>query len=282
MNRTPFEQITHIPQDIRDSLIATCHLVVFVQTSRIYYLLLSPSGEVVLCRECINSDGFSQEMFLRFVLEKDKLLSEPFLNCRIYISSPLFTFVPDKWWDAGKKGLLARATLSDQLEDGEIITCESKTLRASLLYSLRPGIPHLLDRYIRHYSLSHIGLLMAETTIQACADHAMISVLVMDDYVLISAVKKKQLLLCNSYQYRSASDMVYFIQTVKEVTGLMQSNIPVCIMGELGEKITREGGIWEYLTDINIPGPESPFFVSETAGTQWWKFSFLANIDGML
>lgn len=282
MNHAPFKQITHIPLAIRDSLTATCQLVIFIQTSRMYYLLLASSGDVVFCREYLNSEGFSQEMFLRFVLEKDKFLSEPFLQCRVYTSSPLFTFFPDKWWDVEKKRVIAHATLSDQLENREIMVRESKILEARILFSIGPGMIHLLDRYIRHYSLSHIGLLMAEMTVEACAEQAIISILVMDDYVLISAVKRKQLLLCNSYQYRSDSDIVYFIQTVREVTGLTQSTVPICIMGELGAKITREGSIWEYLSEVNIPDPTSPFFVSETAGTQWWKFSFLANNHSLL
>ncbi|MDX2250576.1 MAG: DUF3822 family protein [Bacteroidia bacterium] len=278
MVNTPFEQITHIPQNIRESLLATCQLVVFLQSSRVYYLLIAPSGEIVLCRECINSRRFSQEMFLRFVLEKDKLLSTPFLSCRIYTSSHLFTFFPGDLWETREKGLIARASLSDQMDDKEIFIHESKTLNSQLICFLPPGIPHLLDRYIRHYSLSHIGMLMAETTVIACPNEVMISALVMDDYILISAVKKNQLLLCNSYHHHSPSDMVYFIQTVREVTGLVQNNVPIYVMGELGEKITREGGLWEYLPDLNVPDTDSPFYAPGIAESQWWKFSFLANI----
>ncbi|MEZ4825782.1 MAG: DUF3822 family protein [Bacteroidia bacterium] len=275
MDRVPYEQITHIPLEISEAMVPTCQLVIFLNPARIYYLLIAPSGEVVLCREYVNTERFSLEMFLRFVLEKDKLLSSPFLSCQICFSTPLFLLCPQAYWNDRHKSFMAKLALSDQLEEKEVAYSESRSLDVNIIFALKEGITHPLNRYVRYYTVSHVGLLMAEAAVAASRQQAIISVLIMSDHVLICAANRGQLKLCNSYVHRSDSDIVYFIQTVREATGLTDRSIPVTVMGELGSRIVREGGIWEFLPEVNIPDSASPFFVSQIAGTPWWKYAFL-------
>ena len=54
-------------------------------------------------------------MFLRMILEKEPILSGPFLDCQIYISDAPFTLIPNQFWNDQYKVALSRLLLQDIL-----------------------------------------------------------------------------------------------------------------------------------------------------------------------
>lgn len=276
MTTSPFHTIVHIGTGIKESLIATCSLVIFLQKDRIYYLLISPQSEVVLCKECVNIRDISEEMFFRFVLERETLLTSPFLECKVYISHSDITLIPNEFWKKELELPLCQLMMSEHLENEEIYSTAIDQASARVLFTIPSGLIHLLDRYIRHYELSHIAVPMVEEAYRLSRkDRSLIMFLVLNHRFAIVAMRDGNLQLCNVYPYHTVSDMLYYIQVARETTGLTQSGVPVFCIGEMKPDAEEQQGLWQLIPGLSFPEP--PHQMSENGEISWWKFSFLAS-----
>jgi hypothetical protein len=272
----PYEIVEYVRSPIKASLMATCRLVFFIQPNQVSYLIISPKEEIIFCKEFTNTQIVSQSVFLRFILEKETIISSTFLDTRVYISEAPFTLIPEVFWRDDYKVPLSRLLLKDVFDRSELTHTAIPALSARLLFP-RPSMTlNFLDQYIHHYTLAHVSSLLLAITerLQMEYDEFILSLL-LEGQVLISAVVDGELRICNRYLCQSPADTGYFIQTAKNTVG-MKAEAPHFILGDVEHKEKAgASSLWHYFPKMRFPEFIRPIIGEIDDSLPWWRFAFL-------
>lgn len=268
---TPFETHTYLNQ-LRDGRSLSDHrLVIFCRDLGISYIILSPSNQIVYSKESYNQDGLAGEIFLRLLFEKDSLLQEKFAECRILSSSPVFTLVPFEAMSEDRLLHVARILMDEMIYEEEMISHPLDQLQAWTLFPNQVSVNHILQEYVPHHTLSHI----CDPLIQLCLSEesaTALFLLVFDKCAMLAVLKNGQLHLCNAYTFRADLDIVYFMQTVKQVTGLEGESHPIWVLGDVEERMQL---FKNHLPQVRFPDKLNSYLPSGSK-LPYWKFAYLA------
>ncbi|MEM7658134.1 MAG: DUF3822 family protein [Bacteroidota bacterium] len=278
MSRAPYHIVEHLSPQLADSLLATCRLSLFVQPSRVYAVLTDQQRQMVACWEYYNEQQLSREMFLRFVLEKEIFLRQPFAERFIYTSASQFALIPKPFFAEEQLIGLGRVLLDDALLEEEIQLSEIGQPESNIMYMVSPGLRHLFEHYFADFELKHICEPALFAAARLSQDHSdFLLVHSMEEQVLVVVVREHQVQLCNAYPIHSLPDMVYFVQLTKSVTQINDPGIPVFVWGEIDAKTAEPTDIWELLPDMEVPPLLEDAVQPHTKAVPYWKYAFLTQ-----
>lgn len=278
VHMSPYAIHTYVSTQMSRSSLPTCRLVVYLQENRLYYALISPKEELVLCKECVNTQGIARNLFFRMVFEREKILTQPFVEVRILTSSPTFTLIPNIFNSDIQQLRMARLMLEDTVLEEELFNVRIPGGDAWIYFVVPQTLQKLIHEYFQHPTLNHIaGKAM---TIAQNLDEDGDSLLflhLLDKSMIIIAVHQGRLRLCNSYTYRSSEDILYFIQTVRKVAEMEDSSTPIYITGEIEKEEATAHLLWEFLPQMKFPIYLQYELPEKLAESSWWKYAYLAE-----
>lgn len=227
----------------------THRLVISIEPGRFRYVLLSPQGEWIRARSFESTGLLSQENFLRFLLEKEKILGETFVEVQVYLSDSSFFLVPDAFYESRYEAALGRLLIDEQLFGDELHRIPLGFMEAKLLINLKPTLRHILNHYIRDYQLLHpistvlsVGHRHGNKELEAY-------VLFEGNRMFIGLFNEGRLALANTFLCRTEVDVLYYVQLVRQVSGFDERQMRAFYMGEhrRGDSIPWEvyGIHWE-------------------------------------
>lgn len=274
-----FQSYIHVPLSISGSLLPLCDLAIYLLERKLYYVLQSPSGEIVSCKEYrLLDQRMGQNMFLRLVFEREPILLKDYANCEVFLAEPPFTLIPQKYGSETDHLLLARIMLDDwAFEEDLVLRKLSDQQTGSVLFLQTLNLQDTLHAYLPYFTLTHIvqaGVGLAERLTQEHQDH--ITLIMQANQVIVLAMKEGKLQLCNYYAWQAPLDIVYFVEAVREVCQLKSPDVPVFICGELEVESEVSQAIWRY-----IPGLRFPTSLRSTRfdNHHYWKYAFLAQLS---
>ncbi|MEM6348072.1 MAG: DUF3822 family protein, partial [Bacteroidota bacterium] len=274
-----FQSYIHVPLSISGSMLPLCDLSIYLQARKLYYLLQSPVGEIVSCKEYrLLDQRMGQNMFLRLVFEREPILQQAFASCEVFLAEPPFTLLPQKYRSETENLLLARVILDDWAFAEDIVLRNvSDQQSVSVLFLQTQNLHDTLHAYLPYFTLTHVaqaGVGLAERLSQEHQDH--ISIILQAEQLILLAMKKGRLQLCNYYAWQAPLDIVYFVEAVREVCGLKSPDVPVFVCGELEVDTDISKAIWRY-----IPGLRFPTSLRSTRydNHHYWKYAFLTQVS---
>ncbi|MEM7368895.1 MAG: DUF3822 family protein [Bacteroidota bacterium] len=272
----PFTRIQHLSAQVAPSLLPTCKLVLYVQPHQVLYVLISPDEKLIACYECKNSQGISSDMFLRFVFERETLLRKPFLSCQVYTSEPLFSLIPEAHYRQEEAHSLARLLLDGAVFPEDVFSVRVPPLHIRVLFAVSPPLLHLLNHYVSSYTIHHICEVSLHLGRHLANSPSSLILHLQKDHIMITAFREGKLSLCNVYPFRSIPDALYFVQVGRRVSGLEHPDIPVFVLGDIGERGKQQNDLWEYLPDMQIPQQFLEVSSEDMTHTAYWRYAFLA------
>lgn len=268
---TPFQTYTYLNHLKPGHSLDGHRLVLFFRETGICYLIISPRDQIVYCKESYNNDRLAGEIFLRLLFEKDPLLREKFADCRILSSSPVFTLVPFEAMSEDRLLHMARGLMNEMMYEEEMVSYPLDQLKAWTLFPSHVAMTHILQEYVPNHSFSHV----CDPLIQLCLSEKASSalfLLVFDNCAMLAAIKDKKLHLCNAYTFRADLDIIYFAQTVKQVTGLDDESLPIWVLGEVEDRMQL---LKSHLPQVRFPDRLTSYLPMGTK-LPYWKFAYLA------
>ncbi|MEZ4848338.1 MAG: DUF3822 family protein [Bacteroidia bacterium] len=276
MMPAPYHVVEYVRNPIKVSLMATCRLVFFIQPNRASYLIISPKEEIIHCKEFRNTEVVSQSVFLRFILEKEPILSSTFLDSRVYISEVPFTLIPDVFWRDDYQVPLSRLLLQDVFDKSEVTSISVPSLPGRLLFPLPSMTLNFLNQYIPHHTLTHVSALLLSISDRLSKEYDhLILTLILEKQLLIAAIVEGELKICNRFPFQTHNDAAYFIQTVKNVTGVLDKDLPHFVLGEIEAKSDTKQSLWDFFPHMQFPEFMRPIIHNENESVPWWRFAFL-------
>jgi hypothetical protein len=217
-------------------------------------------------------------MFLRFLFEKESTLRQPYLTYRVVIGDAPFFLLPEGSDAEADHLALARTLLDDATMPDEVRVSPSPAAAAYAVYTLDPARRHLLDHYLSQYELLHLSYYAIQTA-HRLANQAgdALTMILTGKQVLITALRAGELRLCNQYPYAEPLEAIYFLQSVRNASGLDQGALTGYVMGETNPADLSPASLWHHLQGLQTP-PLSAFTNHPLPeGCPHWRFLFLTH-----
>lgn len=276
---TQFKTITYL--DLPDARHAPGEqrLVLVPQENRISYAVLAADGRVIASQSFLNEKGLASSVFFRMVLERGELRHQKFASQCILSANPQFALVPNEALrpEQDDPYHYARILLDESVFKQEVARVELPGTASSLLFVVPLPLRYLWDEYLPDYELKHVAVPLVAMSHQLrlqSSSHFLLQLF--DTMAIIVACNAGQITFCNAFRFRAEMDIVYFLHSVREVTGIADDSLPVYVVGEFDREGQAYYNLQTYIPQLRIPAFwEEKALASEVADAPFWKFGLL-------
>ena len=196
---------------------------------------------------------FSAEELAEKVV-KDEFLTKKYRRKIIITPTWKFTLVPSPLFDPGKKDdyFLFNHSMN---ENQVVLVNRLRDPDSYLIYSQLRSLNEIIERYwpaseVFHHLKPH--LMFASGNSNDYNDHLFIHA--EKEFFNITVFGNNNLILCNSYTYRSAADILYYTLNVVRSLGLKQET-SVVLSGNVKKRDELHINLSEYLKNLRFAGP---------------------------
>ncbi len=186
---------------------------------------------------------------------------KPFRHTCLFINSLNYTLVPHALYDPLQK--VTYLEFVHRHVDSEIILDHFlNSAEAWVVYSVHKNLNELLNRHFRQAKFLHHAGTMVETILPRYRHSELrnpVFVNIRTGSFDIIVIKEGKLLYCNSFEWRTNEDLVYYLIFVLDQLALNPENVPVVLSGEIDPESLLYELIQRYIRHVDlIKNPESP------------------------
>ncbi|MEO1417845.1 MAG: DUF3822 family protein [Bacteroidota bacterium] len=229
----PFIPHVYVAESLEGLDLSTCHLVIILQTSKIHYLLYSPQGKLLRAQSLESTGLLQEDMFLRFVFEKEEVLRKTFWQVDIVLTETPFFLVPHPYRQPEMYPVLARLLLDDGLFPDEVGHYPVMEGAATLVYGFPPEQSHILEYYLQNFRMRHLaGAILHAGKAWTEVRPTFMVMYEGKEGIILATFEEGKLLLCNAYPCRSGSDRLYFLQAARGQLKVNPEKCPILLLGD--------------------------------------------------
>ncbi len=186
---------------------------------------------------------------------------KPFRHTCLFINSLNYTLVPHALYDPLQKETYLEFV--HRHVDSEIILDHFlNSAEAWVVYSVHKNLNELLNRHFSQAKFLHHAGTMVETILPRYRHSELrnpVFVNIRTGSFDIIVIKEGKLLYCNSFEWRTNEDLVYYLIFVLDQLALNPENVPVVLSGEIDPESLLYELIQRYIRHVDlIKNPESP------------------------
>lgn len=273
----PFPAIQYVDQPRTDAQCARGELRLLVLSDAVYIALVGADGHLLACKRIVNAQAMLEEVFLRYVLEREPLLHSHYARIQICHSSTPFALVPEGFMRTGNdRLLLGRLLLDETALPTELHSAELPSLRAKALFQVPQQAETVFSEYLPEARHSHLGELVTVQALRLAQEHPhFIYLYLLPDGVVAAVCREGRLLLCNRYPCSFSADVRYYVQAL--FNSLLPDRLyaPVLLAGEFeqGGKLHTELKSW-------FPSLQTPTLLARQVrdvAQPFWRYAVLAG-----
>ena len=199
---------------------------------------------------------------IKNILLGDDFLGKRYQSVKISLSSSKYSFVPAPIMDPGKKELLFG--LSHNIDEEEVVLINRlDNPDAYLLFSVSREIAGLSDILTPgqppvHFIKPFVANVLFYTKKR---QYDSVSIFIGKDVVTIISASNDILKFCNSYEYKSPDDILYYLLKVYKTLEI-SNNIPVYCSGKISKNDEIYTLLSSYIKDVLFISPVGNFTFS--------------------
>lgn len=180
------------------------------------------------------------------------LKSVSYESASVQISTP-YTFIPSSLFhkeDAEKCFYLNHPKKSASRIESEPI----RNFDAVNIFSVSEKVSESIRKVFSNATLHHhiTGLLQAIRLMHGKENKKMMHVNFRSDFIDVIVTEGKQLILCNTFNYKSTEDAVYYILTICEQLALNPASIDLVLTGEIAKDAAIVQLLKKYVSNVGF------------------------------
>lgn len=256
-------------------------LRILVRDQLLVYVVLDKDNKILVTREYHSKSHLEMNEFLNLVKDQDYFLKEDYGSSQVVSGTLAFSLIPNQFFVSDRvkefAGTLVRETADPGTAPDHLEYLEMDKTGATAIFTVPSSLKEKCDAWLDgpDYIPSCHPLIKMASELTAPGEDLLMTTLFSNQFV-VTGMKNGRLMLCNSYDYRSAADLVYFIQLVSDMLELGDS-AKILINGD----IDPEGQLYSQLKDL-VPRTQIPVdflqnrFDSPSKGIPYHRFAFLS------
>lgn len=215
--------------------------------------------------------------FLDAVLSNDQFLKQEFAKVKIIVGAETFSLVPKPFFGGGSSRKWVQSMIREDLLLDHVDFHSIGRDEAMAVYTVPLAIKQKLDFFFKKPEyLPFCGSAVEMSYALADAQPNLILLNILGNNVVMTAIRDNQLQLCNSYECREATDIVYFVQLVAEVTKLKNTSFGLFVTGEFEMESELLRQLRKFIPILKIPSLElQENFDVKSDKLPSWKYAFM-------
>lgn len=260
------------------SLWATCRHLLYLLDGTVYSLLFDAHERLVGCWGYTREPGTTQDIFLRFLFEKEPHLAQPYLEVEVRLAEVPFLVIPHRFTARPYHLALSRLMMEEDLLSEELHEQPLPGEDAYALFDAPPPLRHILDHYLGHYQLGHAcGAWLRTLRRLADAQGNALLMTLLPHRVAIAALREGTLQICNAYPTHSPLEALYYLQSVREIIGWKGTPPAIFAQGEVTPDPNQVDTLWYHLPGLQTPPSRLLLSYELPASSEAWRFAFLST-----
>lgn len=244
--------------DLSDSSVVNYHLSLEISLTGLSFALLNTSKNKYVLLE---SFLFSKVKTIQEVIhEMDKILldfnfsNRPFKSVNINYKSKKFVFIPVPLFD--KASMAKCLALNTELTNDEtIIHSQLKNSEAINVFAIEQVFTDFITAHFSQYTVQHYLTGLVETLLgqnKNTLKEATLFVNVSEYTFDVILIDQSELIFCNSFDYQSSEDFVYYLLFVCEQLKLNPETIKLKLSGEIEKNSALYSIILKYIRHVEF------------------------------
>jgi len=274
----PFSKKTYIQTVDMDNCLQSGRLILFIRDNSLLYLIRNQQDELLGCSQVYNTQQLTLSLFLRFVFEKEPYLRKFGNRCEIVSSSDKFSLIPQQFIRSREAYHYANVLLEDSLYEDEVFSCQFHKAAIEVLFISPPHLHHILAEYMPDYQLSHIAAYcfsLGAHLAKVESTHILIHFL--GSISLITAFKEGKFIMCNAFEHKTDTGMLYFIQSIRKLLEV-DEYIPIYVVGDTDTSASWYQHMLSVLPHAHIPSVQHFPISQELGSLPYWEFAYLLDL----
>jgi len=253
----------------------TCRLVLFIQPLRVYFTLLGMHEEIIYCKEYYNKNNSVDVLFLRYAFEQENLLTHTYASTKVYIDTD-FCIIPDRKVFFKERFDFARVMLDEHVSEDDLYYYPLPESDTAGLFIPPSMWIKLLNEYLPAYELSSSSdLLIRLGKLLHNSLKPLLLLQILDTHVNILGFKRDRLEFMQRYSYKTALDLVYFIQLAKNQLN-KKGPADVYAVGEIEENSPGWEEVQKYFPKLKFPLSLIHRSRKNIDSPNWWKYTYMS------
>jgi len=203
--------------------LATYRLRVLIRDGMLLYVVLSSASKVLAVREYRSHEPLGIGEFFERIYQQDYFLKEDYDSVEIVNGTLSFSLIPSRYFAPQRMKEFAGALIKDSFDTEHLAYRAIDEDKATAIF-LVPG--QVKEKFDAHFQgpdflpACQPLIKMAHRISEAHPD--LVLVTLFQNQFVITALRKGQLRICNTYDFQAAYDMVYFIQLIQDLLELQE------------------------------------------------------------
>ncbi len=272
-----FHKVVYLSATQPRSLWPTCKHIFYIIKDKAYSLLIAPTGEPCVCIGYHKQGEVTQDLFLRFLFEKEAHLTQPYLEYEVVLGQVPFLLIPAELRDEAYDMALTRLLIDEDLLQEELMETQLSNPDLHILWGVNSQMRYLLDFYLRDYQMRPLCELNLSLLpqLEASKEGNVVLLTRLPGRVEIAVYQAGQLQLCNAYAASAPMEELYYLQSVLEVIGLKSEEVACYVQGEADPSGEEADSLWSRWSWLKLPS--YPSLSDEIEADQYWRYWFLAT-----
>lgn len=193
---------------------------------------------------------------LAAIFASDAHLKAAFSRIRVASSCRPSAIIPHRLYiEAEKQTYLS--PLCELAEDDLVLHDEATRLAVHLIYPMSASMRRLLQQHFPAFRLRHLNtcLLAALQGHLAAQSGYHVFVHVSGAQLLVMAFDRQELLLVNTFPYKSAKDFLYYVLLAYQQLGLPKADTPLFLSGQLVKDAEIYRLLYRYIDAVDFLSP---------------------------
>ena len=245
----------HQSKSFQPERLGSYRLRVLVRENTLLYVVLNSDSKILAVNEYHSNSPLPFEEFFDGVVKMDYFLKEDYSSVEIVNGTLSFSLIPSKIFVPAHIKEFAGAMIKEKVGADHLTFRKMDQAEATAIFS----IPHLVKQKCdQHFKapeyipscqpIMNMADFLAETS------GNLLLLTIFKKQFVITGIRNGRLSVCNSYDYLSATDMVYFTKVVLDLMELGESTCPIMLQGDLDLKGDFYKELGGYLPQHRVPG----------------------------
>lgn len=249
---------------------------ILVRDQVLIYAVLNGNGKVIAIREYQGPAQLEAGQLFSKVQEEDYFLKESYGRTEVVSGSLSFSLIPNQFFVSNRVKEFAGALIQAGSNPDHLEYLQMDRTGTTAIFTVPSELKELCDTHLEEpvyipscQPLINMGRAMAHE------NKDLLVVTLFSNQFVITGMKQGKLALCNTYDYRSPADLVYFTQVVADIVDLGESG-EIFIQGDLEVNGGLLQQLQELIPKLQIPTELKDRIASDGGEVPYHKYAFLS------
>lgn len=204
----------------------------------------------------ISTEKFLPRRFAEWV-NSEPVLNNPFEKIKISYYTENFTLIPYEFHNSEKQNKVS-TLLFENKKDDRVKQDKVNAFNSKLIYTIPGQMINCFADKFNDYTLNHTFTVLTKKTAEffASSDNSDLFLFFSSSSFLLFLYDKGNLLLTNSYQFKHANDIVYYIFAALNQNRIHTKNCKLLLSGNIIQDQEIENLLKSYFSQIGFLIPE--------------------------